>query len=103
MTQPHEIDTELLTMLGDLPATPPTEEELCRGVVDFLFEMAAEPRPGSLEALVLAAYVAGGETAAVEEIARLPGIEDSRIRDALLRHAADTMSARRLIEQAQAR
>ena len=99
MTALHPIDTEILTMLGELPERERSEDELAQEVVDFLFEMAAEPRPGSLETIVLAAYLAGGETAAVEQISLLPGIDDDRIRDALLRHAAATVNARRLIEQ----
>lgn len=99
MSDLHPIDTELLTMLGVLPEPERTEDELAQEVVDFLFEMAAEPRPGSLEAIVLAAYLAGGETAAVEQISLLPGIDDDRIKDALLRHASSTVHARRLIEQ----
>lgn len=103
MTQPHEIDTALLTLMGDLPATPPTEDDLAVEVVAYLFDMAAQPPAGSDAARVLAAYLAGGETAAAEEIALMPDVTDDRLRDMLLGQAAATVSARRLIEQAQAR
>ncbi|WP_070999596.1 hypothetical protein [Methylobacterium sp. C1] len=102
MTDLHPIDHELLTALGDLPAREPSEDDLNREIVDFIFAMAAEPKAGSLEAQVLAAYLAGGETAAIEEIANLPDVNDDRLRDLLLGQAAATVHARRFIEKVSA-
>jgi hypothetical protein len=99
MTTLHPIDEELLTMTGDLPAQLITDEEITEGIVAYLFDMASEPPAGSEAARVLAAYLAGGETAAIEEIALMPDVTDDRLRDMLLGHAAATVSARRLIER----
>ncbi|RUP21451.1 hypothetical protein [Methylobacterium sp.] len=64
--------------------------------------MAAEPKAGSLEARVLAAYLAGGETAAIEEIANMHDVTDDRLRELLLGQASATVHARRLIEKVSA-
>jgi hypothetical protein len=103
MTQPHPIDEELLTVTAALPATEPTEDDVAESVVAYLFDMAAEPPAGSEAARILQAYIVGGGTAAIEEIASMVDVNDDRLRDMLLGQAAATVSARCLIEQAQAR
>lgn len=97
MAQPHDIDTELLTMMGEIPAREPTAHEAEWEVVQYLLDMASEPPAGSQEARVLAAYVAGGSAAAGEAISGMPDVADERLRDMLLGQAAATVSARALI------
>jgi hypothetical protein len=103
MAQHHDIDTELLTALGDLPAREPAEGGSDWEVASYLLDMASEPPAGSQEARVLAAYLNGGEHAAIEEIARMLDVADERLRDMLLGQAAATVSARALIAVATGR
>ncbi|GEL41812.1 hypothetical protein MEX01_24030 [Methylorubrum extorquens] len=100
MAQPHDIDTELLTMMGELPVREQTEGEAAQELVDYIRLMATEPPVGSIAARVLAAYLDGGEDAAIEAVASMADVTDDRLRDFILDQAAATVSARRFIAMA---
>jgi hypothetical protein len=57
----HDIDIELLTALGELPAREPTDDELKKEVFDYLAMVAAPPREDTFFDRVLEAYLADGE------------------------------------------
>jgi hypothetical protein len=95
----HDIDIELLTALGELPAREPTDDELNQEVLDYLAMMAAPPREETLFDCILEAYLADGEEAAIAVVADAHEINGDEEREGLLNKAAHIVQGARMLER----
>ena len=95
---PHDIDIELLTALGELPARGPTDDELNQEVLDYLAMLAAPPREETLFDRILEAYVADGEEAAIAVVADAHEINNDEEREGLLNRAAHIVQGVRMLK-----
>lgn len=99
---PHDIDIELLTALGELPARGPTDDELNQEVLAYLALVAAPPREDTFFDRVLDAYLADGEEAAIAVVATVHEIDSDEEREALLNRAAHIVQGVRMLERERA-